>query len=141
MIEQAIVIGYQDGRALVQCQAKTGCGSCTPKQGCGTSALSTLAGEKFAPQFELDVKSPLQIGDKIEIGLAEQSLLLSVFWLYCIPLMVLIASTLLLSQWVQNELWIALGILVSTAITFLWVKKQVSKKSQAQFIPVFLRKI
>ncbi|QBQ62976.1 transcriptional regulator [Actinobacillus indolicus] len=141
MIEQATVIGYQNGVALVQCQAKAGCGSCVANQSCGTKALSALAGEKFAPQFELSVETPLQIGDKIEIGLAEQSLLLSVFWLYVIPLIALIISALVLSQWIQNELWVALGIFIATALTFLWVKKTVSKKSQAQFIPVFLRKI
>ncbi len=141
MIEQASVVSYQNGIAIVQCQAKSGCGSCPSNQSCGTKALSALAGEKFAPQFELVVDIPLQIGDKIEIGLAEQSLLLSVFWLYVMPLIALILSALLLSQRIQNELWVALGIFIATALTFLLVKKTISKKSQTQFIPVFLRKI
>lgn len=141
MIEQATVVGYQNGIAVVQCQAKSGCGSCVANQTCGTKVLSALSGEKFAPQFELAVDTPLQLGDKIEIGLTEQSLLLSVVWLYVIPLVALIASTLLLSQWIQNELWVALGIFIATALTFLLVKKTISKKSQTQFIPVFLRKI
>ncbi|AUI65455.1 MULTISPECIES: SoxR reducing system RseC family protein [Glaesserella] len=141
MVEQATVIGYQNGIAKIQCQAKSGCGGCSANYSCGTKALSALAGEKFAPQFELSVDVPLNIGDRIEIGMAEQSLLLSVFWLYVIPLLVVIVSTLVLSQWIHNELWVALGILLSIVITFFWVKKKIAQKAQAQFIPVFLRKI
>lgn len=141
MIEQATVIQYQDGIARVQCQAKSSCGGCVAQNHCGSKALSALAGEKFAPQFDLVVEMPLQVGDKVKIGLAERSLLEGVFWLYAVPLFVIVLSTLVLSQWLHNELWVAAGVLCTTAVTFLMIKRSVAQKSQAQFIPVFLGKV
>ena len=141
MIEQATVIAYRNGVARVQCQAKSGCGGCSGQTGCGTKSLSALAGEKFAPQFELAVSQPLAIGDKIELGLAERSLLLSVLWLYAVPLLVLIASSLLFSLWIENELIVALLMLLCTATTFFMIKKRLVHQAQSEFVPVFLRKV
>lgn len=141
MIEQAEVIRYQNGIATVQCQAKSGCGSCSGQTGCGTKSLSALAGEKTAPQFELPVNQPLAVGDMIELGLAERSLLQGVLWLYGLPLLVLIASSLLLSHWIENELMVALLILLCTATTFFMIKKRLARTAQGDFEPIFVRKV
>ncbi len=140
MIEQATVIAYQNGIAQVQCQAKQGCGGCSQQSTCGTKALSALAGEKTAPLLALPVPTPLAAGDKIEIGLAESSLLASVWWLYTLPLLAVVLSTLLLSQWIDNELIVAIGIIGSTAATFIGIKHYLSKRQQV-ILPVFLRKL
>lgn len=141
MVEQAVVIDYQNGVAKVQCYAKSGCGGCSANGGCGTKSLSALAGEKVAPLFFLAVNQPLQAGDKIEIGLAEQHLLQGVIWLYAVPLVAMLCSTLIFSAWTANEGYIALGILVSTLGTFLGIKRRLARKQSAQFTPIFLRKI
>lgn len=140
MVEQAVVIGYQNGIAKVQCYSKSGCGSCSA-QTCGTKALSAIAGEKFAPQFSLEVNQTLQVGDKIEIGLAEQQLLQSIVWLYAIPLGVMVLSTLILSIYIVDEIVLALGIIGCTLATFSGVKRMLARQPQAQFTPIFLRKI
>lgn len=141
MIEQATVISYQNGIAKVQCQAKLGCGSCLSQSSCGTKSLSALAGEKTAPQFAISVPQVLAEGDRIEIGIAEQRLLTSVFWLYGIPLFVLIVSTLLFSQWFENEIFVVMAMLFSTAIAFISIKRILMQKSLADFMPIFLRKL
>lgn len=141
MIEQATVIGYHNGVATVQCFAKQGCGGCSARSGCGTKALSALAGEKQAPQFSLHVSEPLEIGDRIEIGLEERSLLLSVFGLYVIPLIVLIGSSLLFSSWIENELIVAAGMFTVTFLTFFIIKKRMQIWAEGQFSPSFVRKI
>ncbi|KMK51347.1 sigma-E factor regulatory protein [[Actinobacillus] muris] len=141
MIEQAVVIGYQNGIAQVQCYAKAGCGGCSAQGACGTKSLSALAGEKRAAQFSLAVNQPLQIGDTIEIGLAEHHLLQGVIWLYAVPLAVMLCSTLLLSQWVANEIILALGILICTLSAFLGIKQRLARQQTAQLMPIFLRKI
>lgn len=141
MIEQATVVGYQNGVATIQCFAKSGCGSCGSQGACGTKALSALAGEKTAPRFELNVEQPLKIGDRIEIGLAERSVLLSVFWLYVVPLCTLIGSALLLSQWLDNELMVAAGMLCFTWGAFYTIKQHIHSKKIEEFTPIFLRKL
>lgn len=140
MIEQATVLSYKNGVALVQCYAKSGCGSCAAQSHCGSKALSGLSGEKTAPRFELKVDEPLQEGDQIQLGLAEHTLLLSVFWVYCVPLMVLIASTLIFSAISANELIVASGVIFLTACSFWGVKKITSRQSLTKFTPVFLGK-
>lgn len=111
MIEQATVLSYQNGKALVQCYAKSGCGGCAAQNHCGSKALSGLSGEKTAPRFEIKVDQALKAGDQIQLGLAENTLLMSVFWVYCVPLMVLIGSTLLFSALFNNELLVASGVI------------------------------
>ena len=68
MIEEATVVEYHNGVAVVQCQAKSGCGGCAANSACGTKALSALAGEKVAPRFSIRVNQRLEVGDKIQLG-------------------------------------------------------------------------
>lgn len=140
IVENATVISYQNGVALVQCYAKSACGGCAAQASCGTKALSGLAGEKFAPRFEIAVSQPLVAGEQIQLGLPENTLLSSVFWLYCVPLMALVLSAVGFSLIFTNELWVASGIFVCTGLAFLGVKKWVARKQQAHFSPIFLGK-
>lgn len=89
MIEQATVLEYKNGVALVQCYAKSSCGGCIAQSSCGSKALSALVGEKQAPIFRIAVDEPLNIGDQIKLGLSENMLLKSVFLIYGLPLLVL----------------------------------------------------
>lgn len=141
MIEQVTVVAYQNGIAKVQCEAKTSCGSCVANTSCGTKALSALAGEKLAPIFDLVVDIPLEVGDRIQIGVTEQTLFQSVFWLYCVPLFVLIISTLGLSALFDNEVYIVLGIISLMSITFVAIKWRVKKYATYAFNPIFLGKL
>lgn len=141
MIEQATVLSYQNGIATIQSYAKQGCGGCSVRTGCGTTALSALAGEKYAPQFQLAVPQPLQAGDQIEIGITEQHLLKGVLWLYVLPLFTLLVSALLFSPWLENELVLFVIMLASTAAVFRFIQKKMNQMHQAAFTPVFVRKL
>ncbi|MDD0823598.1 SoxR reducing system RseC family protein [Mannheimia sp. AT1] len=142
MIEQATVLEYKNGVALVQCYAKSSCGGCAAESSCGSKALSALAGEKRAPRFQLSVTEPLQAGEVIQIGLPENTLLKSVFLIYAIPLLVLILAAVGFSQLFANELIVVLAMLISISITFWAVKKLIDKNSQqSNFSPIFLGKV
>lgn len=141
MIEIATVMKYENGIAQVQCMAKTACGGCAAKNHCGTKALSALAGEKTAPQFSLAVDEPLAVGDRIQLGLAETTLLTGVLWLYGLPLLTLVLSAIGFSALFANELWVAIGVLISTACAFGIVKKIMNKKQQQELTPLFLGKV
>ncbi|ABN73500.1 SoxR reducing system RseC family protein [Actinobacillus pleuropneumoniae] len=141
MIETATVVDYQSGIATVQCSAKSACGGCAARNSCGTKSLSALTGEKFAPQFKLSVDMPLTVGDKVQIGLPEQTLLLSVFLIYCVPLFVLVLSAVIFSQLFANELFVALFMLISVSMTFWNIRRIMYKKRESEFTPVFLRRL
>ncbi|MEG9499070.1 SoxR reducing system RseC family protein [Mannheimia indoligenes] len=142
IVEEATVVEYRNGVAIVQCYAKSGCGGCSAKVACGTKALSALAGEKIAPRFSIAVDEPLNVGDKIQLGLAENTLLKSVFLIYGIPLFILIITAVGFSQFFANELIVLFVILLFTGISFWAVKKLIDKRSQqANFSPIFLGKV
>ena len=132
LVEIATVVHYENGIAQVQCSAKSACGSCTAQQGCGTKALSALAGEKT---------EPLKPGDRIELGLSETTLLNGVMWIYGVPLLVLILSAIIFSTVFKNELVVASCMLISTACAFWGVKKRINHKQQVNLVPVFLGKV
>lgn len=142
MVEQARVVEYKDGLALVQCYVKSSCGGCAVESTCGSKALSTLAGEKIVPFFTLSVAQPLQAGDIIQIGITGNMLLKSIFLIYAIPLFVLVTTAVGFSQFFINELVVLLGMIFSTGITFWAVKQWINKGGQyANFSPIFLGKI
>lgn len=142
MIEEATVVEYHNGVAVVQCQAKSGCGGCAANSACGTKALSALAGEKVAPRFSIRVNQRLDVGDKIQLGLAENTLLKSVFLIYGIPLLVLVMTAVGFSQFFANELIVLAMMLCFTGITFWAVKKVIDKGSRyTNFSPIFLGKV
>ncbi|MFA9488478.1 MULTISPECIES: SoxR reducing system RseC family protein [unclassified Mannheimia] len=142
MIEEATVVEYRNGIAIVQCYAKSGCDGCVTKAACGTKALSALAGEKIAPRFSIAVDEPLNVGDKVKLGLSENTLLKSVFLIYGIPLFVLVVTAVGFSQFFANELIVLFAILLFTGISFWAVRKWINKYSrQVHFSPIFLGKV
>lgn len=142
MIEQATVIEYHNGVAVVQCYANSGCGGCSGQAACGTKALSALAGENIAPRISIVVDEPLQVGDTIQLGLEENTLLKSVLLIYAMPLLVLVMTAVIFSQFFANELVVLMAILITTGTTFWAVKKWIAKRSQqTHFSPIFLGKV
>ncbi|AKO45454.1 SoxR reducing system RseC family protein [[Haemophilus] ducreyi] len=140
MVETATVVHYQNGKALVRCSVKTACGNCGAKADCGTQLLSSLVKERV-PHFELSVNMPLVAGDMVKIGLPEQTLLWSIFWIYVVPLMVLIGSAVGFTQLFANELVVVFMMFICTSMTFFSIKKIIDKKQLSQLNPIFLGRV
>lgn len=140
LTESAVVIGYDAGIAMVRCQSQSACGSCVDSKGCGTSVLSDLAGEKGRHYLQVESLTPLKIGQKVQIGLEEKSLIFTALLMYVVPLVALLLSTLLATIWVENELIVAGIDFVATAIGFV-VVKQYAKRiiQQSAYKPILLR--
>lgn len=83
--EWATVISWQDGLARVSCDVKASCSSCASRAGCGSRALN-----KLGPQTEHTISvpsaEPLVVGQKVELGISEGSLLTSAMLVYMTPL-------------------------------------------------------
>lgn len=84
--EWATVVSWHNGVAKLRCDVKSSCSGCASRSGCGTRVLN-----KLGPQTEhlLSVPSaaPLVSGQKVELGIAEKSLLSSAFLVYMTPLL------------------------------------------------------
>lgn len=84
--EWATVVSWQNGEALLQCDVKTSCNSCASRAGCGTRILNKL-GPQTQHLLAVASEKPLMAGQKVELGIAEKSLLGSALLVYMSPLL------------------------------------------------------
>lgn len=138
--ENAVVIEYQSGIAKVKCQSQSACGACAAKNACGASALSELTGEQGEYIFTIETITPLKVGQQVEIGLEERSLILSALLLYIVPLSTLLMSTFI-SEWLSShELIRAAFIFFCTGLAFVAIRQYSKTLNQrAAYKPILLR--
>ena len=83
--EWATVVSWQNGVALVHCDVKASCSSCASRAGCGSRVLNKL-GPQTSHTISVPCEQPLSAGQKVELGIAEGSLLGSAMLVYMSPL-------------------------------------------------------
>ncbi|XTZ39403.1 SoxR-reducing system protein RseC [Salmonella enterica] len=83
--EWATVVAWQNGEALVECDVKASCSSCASRAGCGSRVLNKL-GPQTKHTIAVPCAEPLVVGQKVELGIAEASLLGSAVLVYMSPL-------------------------------------------------------
>lgn len=88
--EWATVVSWQNGNALVECDVKASCSSCASRAGCGSRVLNKL-GPQTTHTIAVPCEQPLVAGQKVELGIAEASLLSSAMLVYMSPLVGLFA--------------------------------------------------
>lgn len=84
--EWATVIAWDNGMAQVSCDVKTSCNSCSTRAGCGTRVLNKL-GPQTSHTITVPCAEPLVVGQKVELGITESSLLGSAMLVYMSPLL------------------------------------------------------
>lgn len=140
--ESAVVVSYdaETGLAQVKCQSQSACGACSARNACGTASLSELNGKRGEHVFILETITPLRIGQRVEIGLEEKSMLFSALLMYIVPLFTLLAATLLSTYLTESELIRAAVIVFVTALAFGAIRKYTRKLGQqSEFQPTLLR--
>ena len=140
--ESAVVVSYdaETGLARVKCQSQSACGACSARNACGTASLSELNGKRGEHVFILETITPLRIGQRVEIGLEEKSMLFSALLMYIVPLFTLLAATLLSTYLTESELIRAAVIVLVTALAFWAIRKYTRKLGQqSEFQPTLLR--
>lgn len=90
----------------VKTQVTSTCNSCAAKSNCGTSSIAKAFGDKSVVN---KVKNELgaEVGDQVEIGIPEHSLVQGAFLLYLLPLLAAIFFALI------GQFWLSRFILVS----------------------------
>lgn len=83
--EWATVVSWQSGEAVLSCDVKASCSSCASRAGCGTRVLNKL-GPQPTHYITVPSEQPLTPGQKVELGIAESSLLGSAMLVYLSPL-------------------------------------------------------
>lgn len=139
MKEWATVVSWQQGVALLRCEPKAGCSSCSARTGCGARALNELVPET-EHQLQVRIQQPLEPGQRVEVGIAEGSLLRSAMLVYLTPLLGMILGGTLLQLWQGTDAAAALGALIGGVGAFLLARKLAQRiDEQDAYQPVVLQ--
>jgi len=119
----ATVVAVEPGSITVSCQQQTSCGHCASRDSCGTGIVSEAVPGR-AHQVKITTKKSLTVGQVVEIGLSEQSILSSALLVYVVPLLFLLLGAALGQWWFvelagTSELGVVLTAVVSAGIGLL----------------------
>lgn len=138
MREWATVVSWQDGVATLHSEIKTSCSSCSARKGCGSHLLNQL-GPKNAHVMQIASAQRLQPGQRIELGIAEKSLLGSALLVYMTPLAGLFAVAGLFQMLFHSDMAAACGALLGGVGGFIIARGlSVLLNHRAEFQPVIL---
>ncbi|MDW2741889.1 SoxR-reducing system protein RseC [Atlantibacter subterraneus] len=121
MKEWATVISWQNGEAVVSCDVKSSCSSCASRAGCGSRILNKL-GPQTSHSITVPCDHPLVAGQKVELGIAEGSLLGSALVVYMSPLVGLFIVAGLFQMLFHTDLAAMAGAILGGVGGFLLAK-------------------
>ncbi len=136
--EWATVVSWQNGEALVSCDVKSSCNSCASRAGCGSRVLNKL-GPQTTHTITVPSTEPLVAGQKVELGIAESSLLSSALLVYMSPLVGLFSMAGLFQALFGGDIAAVCGALLGGVGGFLLARGLSPRLSnRAQWQPVIL---
>ncbi len=138
MREWATVVSWSNGIATLHSEIKTSCSSCSARKGCGSHMLDKL-GPKNAHVMKVASAEPLAAGQRIELGIAEKSLLSSALLVYMTPLVGLFIVAGLFQALFHTDLAAVSGALLGGVGGFILAKGiSTYLGKSASFQPVIL---
>ena len=122
MIEEHAIVTKSAGTvATLEIERRTACGLCGQKRGCGNATWGKMLGHD-SHDFTAENQINAQVGDSVVVGIDEQAVLNSAFFLYVVPLVGLLIGTLVADYLFKNQFYVILGAVLGLVLGFLWVK-------------------
>ena len=124
--ENAIVVAIEGEYALVQTQRRSACQSCSVKQGCGTSVLSKVVGQRSS-QIRVSNSLDAHIGDEVLLGIKENALVQGSLLVYALPLVSMLLFAVLGELWAKsrgldNEVVIIIFAVIGFMLSMLLIR-------------------
>ncbi|WP_321463854.1 SoxR reducing system RseC family protein [uncultured Vibrio sp.] len=114
----------------LSCEQQTSCSSCSSQKSCGTGVVTKAIGNKSL-SWHLRTEKSVQIGQVVEIGFPESSLIKSAMAVYLLPLFGLILGALFGHLLFAPLLAGGEGVIILSSVLFatggVWLAKRVSK--------------
>ncbi|MGB5833599.1 MAG: SoxR reducing system RseC family protein [Thiohalocapsa sp.] len=143
MIEQqADVMAVAEGSALVDVQRQSSCAACVTGSQCGTSVVAKLFGNGDATRLRVVDHIGLAPGERVVIGIRNQTLVRASLTAYLLPLIGLIGAAGAADQAGVGDTGSALGALVGLLLG-LWLARIITGGTgeKARFRPMLLRRV
>ena len=122
MIEEYAIVKKSAGTtATLEIERRTACGLCGQKRGCGNATWGKMLGHD-SHDFTAENQINAKVGDSVVVGIDEQAVLSSAFFLYVVPLAGLLMGTLVADYLFKNQFYVILGAVLGLVLGFLWVK-------------------
>ena len=99
--EKAMVVAIEGANVLLQTQRRSACQSCSVKQGCGTSVLAKVVGQRSSQILVINTLGA-NLGDEVVIGINDNALVKGSLLIYALPLILLLVGALLGELWAQS---------------------------------------
>lgn len=124
IVESGWVVGIEPEGLWVETIQRSACGSCQAKQGCGNHLMQkSLSGSSYLwVLLEGRDSKAYAIGDKVQLGIPEDVIAKGSLLIYCVPLLGLLAATILAHQWQLSEGLSMLSALVGLLVGGLIVR-------------------
>lgn len=117
MLEQpARVVESSEAGVWVEPVAPSSCGVCAG-QGCASRQLAEFF-QRRTRCYQVQSSLPLSVGDHVVVGLPNGSLLRSVFLLYGLPLVLILAGAVIAQLWRPGDAAAVFGALVGGCVAW-----------------------
>lgn len=123
-----------EGRAIVAVVQTSACQSCNARQGCGQAVLSEWGevGQQMAKNhFSISYQGSLTPGDRVLLGIQEDTLALAAVWIYLWPLIAAFAALLLASSLGGTEPVQLLAAVAGGGLAFMVTRRRFRHESGA----------
>ncbi len=122
MIEQnAVITRRLDDHVMLEIERRTACGLCGQKRGCGNATWGKLLGHD-SHEFPAENAINAKVGDSVIVGIDENVVLSSAFYLYVVPLLTMLAGAVFADALLDNEFYVILSAALGLLLGFAWVK-------------------
>lgn len=118
IIETGRVVSVEAGAIWVETIQKSTCSTCKAESTCGQRLLSKWDGHTaFLRVIDPNIRSSsYHIGDEVTIGIPEQIVASGALWVYCLPLVVMLAATCIAHYSGLSEGWVVLSALLGLCV-------------------------
>jgi sigma-E factor negative regulatory protein RseC len=109
IIERGTVVAVHSNEIIVEVLKTSACQSCQARHGCGQAVMAEWGNESRQQQknhFRIPYQQPVQVGDQVELGMAEDTLSKVALLVYLLPLGLgflgmLLGAVISSNEWLQ----------------------------------------
>ncbi len=102
--ESGSVVSVEGDWVWVETRQTSACNACNARSGCGQGLLnSVFSGKRHLVKVAADsFKGKVSVDDQVEIAIPEHVMLQGSFWVYLLPLVLMIAGAVVAQNWSQE---------------------------------------
>lgn len=128
--EVGTVVKLEQGIAWVETKVTSTCNACAAKSNCGTSSIAKAFGDKSVIN-EVPNEHNANVGEQVEIGIPEESLLTGALLVYLLPLVTAVIAALVTEFWLVHFIQISEPVLILFTLLGGWLGLFIAKKQVA----------